>query len=101
MASELRVDQLKYTAAGQSTTPNISLNTDGSCTFGGDIDIGNNDLLVNGQPFSTLPEQIATGEGATVGAVLKSDGTNAYWEIIVNSRMVSQLLVLSRWISKF
>lgn len=84
MASELRVDQLKYTAAGQSTTPNISLNTDGSCTFGGDIDIGNNDLLVNGQPFSTLPEQVATGEGATVGAVLKSDGTNAYWEIIVN-----------------
>ena len=85
MASELRVDQLKYTAAGQSTTPNISLNTDGSCTFGGDIDIGNNDLLVNGQPFSTLPEQIPVGQdGTTAGAVLKSDGTNAYWEIIVN-----------------
>lgn len=85
MASELRVDQLKYTAAGSSTTPNISLNTDGSVTFGGDIDIGNNDLLVNGQPFSTLPPQIPAGqEGATVGAVLKSDGTNAYWEIVVN-----------------
>jgi hypothetical protein len=85
MASELRVDQLKYTAAGSSTTPNISLNTDGSVTFGGDIDIGNNDLLVNGQPFSTLPEQVPVGqEGSTAGAVLKSDGTNAYWEIIVN-----------------
>ena len=85
MASELRVDQLKYTAAGSSTTPNISLNTDGSVTFGGDIDIGNNDLLVNGSPFSTLPPQIPAGqEGATVGAVLKSDGTNAYWEIVVN-----------------
>lgn len=84
MASELRVDQLKYTAAGQSTTPNISLNTDGSSTFGGNIDIGSNSLLVNGQPFSTLPEQFATGDGATIGAVLKSDGTNAYWEIIVN-----------------
>jgi len=84
MASELRVDQLKYTAAGSSTTPNISLNTDGSVTMGGDLDIGSNDLLVNGQPFSTLPEQIASGDGATIGAVLKSDGTNAYWEIIVN-----------------
>ena len=85
MASELRVDQLKYTAAGQATTPNISLNNDGSCTFGGNIDIGNNDLLVNGQPFSTLPEQIPEGqEGTTIGAVLKSDGVNAYWEIVVN-----------------
>ena len=84
MASELRVDQLKYTAAGSSTTPNISLNTDGSVTMGGDLDIGSNDLLVNGQPFSTLPTQVASGDGATIGAVLKSDGTNAYWEIIVN-----------------
>jgi len=68
MASELRVDQLKYTAAGSSTTPNISLNTDGSVTFGGDIDIGNNDLLVNGSPFSTLPPQIPAGqEGAGPG----------------------------------
>ena len=85
MASELRVDQLKYTAAGSSTVPNISLNNDGSVTFGGDIDIGNNDLLVNGQPFSTLPAQIPLGqEGTTAGAVLKSDGVNAYWEIIVS-----------------
>ena len=85
MASELRVDQLKYTGAGSTTTPNVTLNTDGSVTFGGDIDIGNNDLLVNGSPFSTLPEQIPVGQdGTTAGAVLKSDGTNAYWEIIVN-----------------
>jgi hypothetical protein len=86
MASELRVDQLKYTAAGSSTNPNISLNTDGSCTFGGNIDIGNNSLLVNGQPFSTLPPQFpeSAGENSTVGAVLKSDGTNAYWELSVN-----------------
>lgn len=85
MASELRVDQLKYTAAGSSTNPNISLNTDGSCTFGGNIDIGNNSLLVNGSPFSTLPEQFpeSAGENSTVGATLKSDGTNAYWENIV------------------
>lgn len=85
MASELRVDQLKYTAAGSSTVPNISLNNDGSVTFGGDIDIGNNDLLVNGQPFSTLPPQIPEGQdGTTAGAVLKSDGVNAFWEIVVS-----------------
>jgi hypothetical protein len=85
MASELRVDQLKYTAAGSSTNPNISLNTDGSCTFGGNIDIGSNSLLVNGAPFSTLPEQFpaSAGDSSTVGATLKSDGTNAYWENIV------------------
>ena len=81
MASELRVDQLKNSG---SASTNIQLNTDGSCTFGGNIDVGNNSLLVNGNPFSTLPEQFPEGnENSTVGASLKSDGTNAYWDNIV------------------
>tara|TARA_B100000700_G_C15056302_1_gene863018 strand:+ start:2546 stop:3679 length:1134 start_codon:yes stop_codon:yes gene_type:complete len=81
MASELRVDQLKNSG---SATTNIQLNSDGTCTFGGDIDVGNNSLLVNGSPFSTLPPQYPEGnENSTVGAALKSDGTNAYWDNIV------------------
>ena len=81
MASELRVDQLKNSG---SATTNVTLNSDGSCTFGGNIDVGNNSLLVNGNPFSTLPEQFPEGnENSTVGAALKSDGTNAYWDNIV------------------
>ena len=81
MASELRVDQLKNSG---SASTNIQLNTDGSCTFGGNIDVGSNSLLVNGSPFSTLPEQFPEGnENSTVGASLKSDGTNAYWDNIV------------------
>lgn len=81
MASELRVDQIKYGSSG-SSTPNISLNTDNSTTFNGDIDVIGT-IKQNGVEFSTLPPQIASGEGSTVGATLKSDGTNAYWELII------------------
>ena len=81
MASEIRVDRIKSTAGGAII--NATINNDGSITFGGNVDIGGQ-LLQNGQPFAALPEQIASGEGSTVGATLKSDGTNAYWEIIVD-----------------
>ncbi len=83
MASELRVDQLKYSSAGSGTTPNITLNSKGTVNFGSNIDIGGS-LLVQGAPFTTLPTQYASGENSTVGAVLKSDGTNAFWETSVS-----------------
>lgn len=80
MASELRVDQITYSGG---VSPNMVLNSNGSVTFQSDIDITGN-LLQNGQPFESLPDQIPAGQqGSTVGATLKSDGTNAYWEIIV------------------
>ena len=80
MASEIRVDRIRSTAGG--AVVNATVNNDGSITFGGNVDITGN-LLQNGQPFAALPPQIASGEGSTVGATLKSDGTNAYWELIV------------------
>lgn len=81
MASELRVDQIKYGSSG-SATPNITLNNDNSTTFNGDINVIGT-IKRNGVVFSTLPPQLASGEGNTVGATLKSDGTNAYWELII------------------
>lgn len=82
MASELRVDQIKYGASG-SSTPNITLNNDNSTTFNGAIDV-NGMIKQNGVEFSTLPPQFATGDNTTVGATLKSDGTNAFWERIIS-----------------
>jgi hypothetical protein len=81
MASELRVDQIKYGSSG-SSTPNINLNNDNSSTFNGDINVIGT-IKKNGVEFSSLPPQIASGNGTTVGATLKSDGTNAFWELII------------------
>lgn len=82
MASEIRVDRIRSTAGG--AVVNATVNNDGSITFGGNVDITGN-LLQNGAPFAALPEQVPAGqEGTTQGATLKSDGVNAYWELIID-----------------
>ena len=68
MASTLRTDNIS-TLSGTG-----SINIAQSLGIQGNIDFTGN-LLQNGQPFVTLPEQSIE----TMGAMLASDGITAYW----------------------
>ena len=55
---------------------NASVNTSYKLNVGGNINF-TGDLYQNGAVFKTLPDQ---SEPGTRGAILRSDGTNAYWD---------------------
>ena len=68
MASKIRVDNITNLAGSGN------LNIEIGASIGGDINF-TGDLLKNGQPFASLPDQDPT----TNGAFLMSNGTSAYW----------------------
>ena len=68
MASTLKTDNLSTLSGTGEINVLQSLGVNGSIDFTGN-------LLQNGQPFVTLPEQSIE----TMGAMLASDGVTAYW----------------------
>ena len=68
MASTLRTDNLSTLSGTGAVNFLQGANIQGNIDFTGN-------LLQNGQPFVTLPEQSIE----TMGAMLASDGVTAYW----------------------
>ena len=68
MASTLKADNISTLSGTGAVNINQSLGIQGNIDFTGN-------LLQNGQPFVTLPEQSIE----TMGAMLASDGITAYW----------------------